>query len=68
MTAAEMVSRSNGIWNLLGRIPVHQWLLQDHEVQPDDILRLQALGNCVMPACGRLAVHIMAHYKGTSLA
>ena len=62
MTAQQMIQRSNLPWNRLGRIETHKWLMQDSEVQADDFDRLKSLGNCVMPACCRLALHLMGHH------
>lgn len=46
-------------WNGPGKLPLHLWLNQTATEM--DKNRLRACGNCVIPACARLACQIHAH-------
>ena len=57
MSSAEMDFNANKPWNVRGRVPLLRWL--NHTQDEKDKERLKTVGNLVMPACGRLAMHIM---------
>ena len=63
-TNEEIQRRANALWNPLGRVPVHEWLLRASTLSQVDSNRLKALGNVVMPACANLALHLMGHSVG----
>ena len=60
MSNATIHAKANAVWNKRGRLPVSQWLSQG-KLQKAEQHRLHTLGNVVIPACGRLALHTIAH-------
>ena len=66
MSVAEMRQSANIPWNLRGKLPLHKWLAQEHGT--DEGERLKEVGNAVIPACGRLALHAMGHFQELLLA
>jgi hypothetical protein len=63
-TNEQIQRQANSLWNPLGRVPVHDWLLRASTLSQVDCNRLEALGNVVMPACASLALHLMGHSVG----
>lgn len=59
MTPEQMHREAHAKWNALGRLPLRDWLV--HSVTPQDLERLKAVGNCVMPKVARLALHVHMH-------
>ena len=59
MSADDMRKRAQRPWNARARVPLASWLRA--EAKAEDAARLRCIGNVVMPACARLALHVMAH-------
>ena len=53
--------RSNALsrWNEFGLLAMADWLATSQSSR--DRQRLRCVGNIVMPACARLALHVMTH-------
>lgn len=59
MSESEMLANAKKPWNKLSQLPHHEWLTEQTSAQ--DGHRLKCLGNIVIPACARLAMHILRH-------
>ena len=58
-TAEEMHEDAKRPWNVAGKPELTTWLLQRQGEH--DIPRLKSLGNIVIPAQARMALHLLAH-------
>lgn len=66
MTASEMESQALRAWNPSERPSLHTWL--SSECGEEDQARLKAVGNMVIPQCGKLALHLLEHSMREELA
>lgn len=59
LTKFDVERESHEVWNEAGRLPLEQWL--QTSMDKTARARLKAVGNIVLPRCGRLAMHLMMH-------
>ena len=59
MSPADIQSLSQAPWQPHSRLPTHEWLVESQSDQ--DVARLRALENIVVPQCCRLALHLQAN-------
>lgn len=55
-------------WNIRGKPPLHEWLLQSQDEEEHLLDRLKAAGNIVIPRQAQLALHLLADGDIHSLA
>lgn len=59
MNVDEMMRQAKQPWLPGQKLPLHKWLVDSQSEQ--DKSRLQAIGNVVIPRCGRLGAHLLEH-------
>ena len=60
-TATELRKEARRPWNASSAVPIIEWL--HHKQSEQDVARLKACGNVVIPQCAAAALHVLGNHE-----